>query len=174
MATKKIRKSKVSRKRWNYFYLNDCLHKTLEVNRAENTLVAWNFKENKRVAYVLSDAYSRRQRAYSIIQVSRLIGKHVDTLKRHLRNEDLRKPQAAYSLDGTHKLIRYMFSENDIREIHAFFKTVHIGRPRHDKKINTGDLLSGPELEALLRNEKVLYTKDADGEFVPVWKQPEW
>lgn len=173
MATQK-RKRSVSNKRWNYFYLNGVLHKTLETRRSDNMLTAWNFADGRRVAYVLSDTYRNRQRAYSIGEAAKLIGKHVDTIKRHLRNGNLRKPQAAYSLDGTQKLIRYLFSEDDLREMHDFFKTVHIGRPRKDGRNNPGDLLSGPELEALLRNEKVLYTKNADGEYVPVWKQPEW
>lgn len=137
-------------------------------------LVAWNFPEGKRVAYALNDAYSRRQRAYSVSQVSKILNKHVDTIKRHLRAGNIKKPQAVYSLDGLHRTIRYLFSEDDIREVHEFFRTVHQGRPRKDGRITAGDLISKPELEALLRNEKVLYTKDEDGEFVPVWKQPEW
>lgn len=173
MAIQK-RKPSSKGKRWNYFYLNGDLHKTLETSRAENTIIAWNFKEGKRVAYVLSDVYRNRQRAYSFGQVSKLIGRHNDTLKRHLRAGNIRKPQAAYSLDGTRKIVRYLFSEDDVREIHEFFKTVHIGRPRLDGRVTTSNLLSGPELEALLRNEKILYTKSADGEFIPVWKQPEW
>jgi hypothetical protein len=171
---KQRRKIVSENKRWNFFYLNGDLNKTLETRRSDNMLVAWNFKENRRVAYVLSDAYRRRQRAYSVSQVAKIVGKHVDTIKRHIRGENIRKPQAAYSLDGTHKLLRYLFSDDDIREMHEFFKTVHIGRPRNDGKVTNGELLSGPELEALLRNEKVLYTKDSNGEFVPVWKQPEW
>ena len=173
MALQK-RKGNGKNKRWNYFYLNNELHKTLQIKRSDNLLVAWNFTQDKRVAYVLQDAYSRRQRAYSVSQVAKIIGRHVDTIKRHLRAGDIRKPQAVYSLDETHKLIRFLFNEEDIREIHEFFKTVHIGRPRNDGKINNSELISGPELEALLRNEKILYTKNEDGDFIPVWKQPEW
>lgn len=173
MAIQK-RKRSGENKRWNYFYLNGELNKTLETRRSENLIVAWNFSQNKRVAYALNDTYRHRQRAYTTSQVSKIIGKHVDTLKRHLRNGNLRKPQAAYSLDGTKKIIRYLFNDEDIREIHDFFKTVHIGRPRKDGTVNPGDLLSGPELEALLRNEKVLYAKNSEGEYIPVWKQPEW
>lgn len=173
MAVQK-RKRSISRKRWNYFYLNGHLHKTLESRRADDMLIAWDYAEGKRVAYILSDYYRRRQRAYPVSEVAKIIGKHVDTVKRHLRNGNLRKPQAVYALDGTRTVVRYLFSDDDIREIHEFFKTVHQGRPRGDGKINPGDLISGPELEALLRNETVLYTKSADGEYIPVWKQPEW
>jgi hypothetical protein len=173
MALQK-RKRTSENKRWNYFYLNDELHKTLETRRSDNMLVAWNYVVHKRVAYVLTDAYHRRQRAYSVAQVAKMVGKHVDTVKRHQRAGNIRKPQAAYSLDETKKITRYLYSENDIREIHDFFRGMHIGRPRHDGTTHPGNLISGPELEALLRNEKVLYTKNADGEYVPVWKQPEW
>lgn len=168
------RKRKSENKRWNYFYLNGDLHKTLETRRSENMLVAWCYPQNKRVAYVLSDTYKHRQRAYTIGQVAKIIGKHTDTIRRHLREENIRMPQAAYSLDGTKRVNRYLFSDEDIREMHDFFKTMHIGRPRKDGTNNPGDLLSIPELEALLRNEKVLYTKSADGEFIPIWKTPEW
>jgi hypothetical protein len=173
MALQK-RKRVSAGKRWSYFYLNGALHKTLETKRSEDLLVAWNFKENKRVAYVLNDAYRRRQRAYTCSQVSKMLNRHVDTLKRHLRAEEIRKPQAVYSLDGTDRLVQYMFSEDDVRETYEFFKTVHRGRPRKDGGTTISDLPSKAELEALLRNEKVLYTKSEEGEFVPVWKQPEW
>jgi hypothetical protein len=129
---------------------------------------------NKRVAYNLADAYNRRQRAYTTGQVARLVNRHIDTVKRHLLAGDIRKPQTAMSLDGTNRLLRYLFSEDDIREVREFFLTVHRGRPRHDGQITHHDIPSKAELEALLRNEKVLYTKNSDGEFMPIWKQPEW
>jgi hypothetical protein len=173
MALQK-RKAVSKGRRWNYFYLNGNLHKTLETHRSEDLIVAWDFSQNKRVAYVLNDAYRRRQRAFTSNQVSKMLNRHVDTLKRHIRAEEIRKPQAVYSLDGTNKLIQYMFNEDDVREIYDFFKTVHRGRPRKDGRTTISDLPSKAELEALLRNETVLYAKSEEGEFVPVWKQPEW
>jgi len=29
-------------------------------------------------------------------------------------------------------------------------------------------------LEAMLRNDTILYVKNDNGEFTPVWKQPDW
>lgn len=168
------RKTVSKGKRWNYFYLNSSLHKTLETRRSEDLLVAWDYKESKRVAYVLSDVYKRRQRAYLPHQVANMMNRHIDTLKRHLRNGDIRKPQAAYSLDGQNKIIQYMFNEEDVREVYDFFRTVHRGRPRKDGRVVQNHLPTKAELEALFRNERVLYTKTDDGEFIPVWRQPEW
>jgi hypothetical protein len=168
------RKGSGSRKKWSYFYLDGDLNKTLETRRSDNLLVAWNYTQGKRVAYVLNDVYRRRQRAFTTGQVAKMMGRHLDTIKRNLREGNIRYPQAARSLDGKDKVVRYLFSEEDVREIHDYFKTVHIGRPRKDGGVTTADLLSRAELEALMRNEKVLYTKSEDGTFVPVWKQPEW
>jgi hypothetical protein len=52
--------------------------------------------------------------------------------------------------------------------------TVHRGRPRKDGTVTNSNLMSRAELEALMKEDKILYTKDKSGEFVPVWKQPDW
>ena len=58
--------------------------------------------------------------------------------------------------------------------MHDFFKTVHRGRPRKDGMITPGDMPSRAEIEAMMKQENILYVKNNDGEFIPVWKQPEW
>jgi len=165
---------KKAQRRLLYFYLNDTLHRALHVNRADDTIIAFNFVEGKRVAYNYTDVQKNKKHAYSISEVAKLINRHVDTIKRHLRSKDIRKPQQAYALDDKDKLGRYYFTDEDIKEIREFFKTVHIGRPRKDGKVTASNIPSRTELEAMLRNETVLYVKDKDGDFVPVWKAPEW
>jgi hypothetical protein len=157
-----------------YFYLNNVLHRTLKVNRAEDTIIAFNFAEGKRVAYNYTDVQKNRKHAYSISEVAKLINRHIDTIKRYLRSGELTKPQQAYALDNQNRLGRYYFNEDDIRRVRDFFKTVHIGRPRNDGEVTASNIPSKTELEAMLRNETVLYAKNKDGEFVPVWKAPEW
>lgn len=157
-----------------HFYLNGELHRTLKRSRAEDLIVAWNYRQGKRVAYSLQDVLKRRQHAYLVSQVAKIIGRHEDTIKRHLYAGDIKFPEQAYSLNGKHTPGRYYWSEDDIRELHNFFKTVHRGRPRRDGTITIGDMPSKAELEALINNEVVLYAKNEDGTFYPVWKQPDW
>lgn len=163
-----------SKRRILYFYLNGDLHRSLQINRSDDTIIAFNFREGKRVAYNYSDVQKNRKHAYSISEVAKIINRHVDTLKRHLRSGNIQKPQQAYALDNKNKLSRYYFTDDNIREIREFFRTVHIGRPRNDGDVTASNIPSKAELEALLRNETVLYVKSNDGEFVPVWKAPEW
>lgn len=157
-----------------YFYLNDDLHKALHVNRTDDTIIAWNFVEGKRVAYNYSDVQKNKKHAYSISEAAKLLNRHSDTIKRHLRSGEIKKPQQAHSLDDKSKLGRYYFTDEDIKEMREFFRTIHIGRPRKDGEITASKIPSKAELEAMLRNETVLYAKNKDGEFVPVWKAPEW
>jgi len=160
--------------RLRYFYLNGLLHKVLHRSRAEDLLIAWDYQQGKRVAYNLTDVNKNKQHAYPISQVTKIIGKHEDTIKMHLYKGNLKYPQRSYSLNGNKTPGKYFWSEDDIREMHSFFKTVHRGRPRNDGKTTPGDMPSRAELEAIMKQENILYVKNDDGEFVPVWKQPEW
>lgn len=160
--------------RLRYFYLNGKLHKVLRRSRAEDLLVAWDYLSGKRVAYSLADVNKNKQHAYPISEVVKIIGKHEDTIKLHLYRGNLKFPQQIYSLNGNKTPGKYLWSEDDIRHMHDFFKTVHRGRPRSDGRITPGDMPSRAEIEAMMRQENILYVKNNEGEFVPVWKQPEW
>lgn len=157
-----------------YFYLNGKLHKLLRRSRAEDLIVAWDYELGKRVAYSLTDVNKNKQHAYSMKEVVKIIGKHEDTIKMHMTRGDLKFPKRIYSLNGNKTPGKYMWSEDDIREMHDFFKTVHRGRPRIDGTITPGNMPSRAEIEAIMKQENILYVKNSDGEFVPVWKQPEW
>ena len=171
MSNKKKQSSAV---RLKYFYLNGKLHKVLRRSRAEDLLVAWDYELGKRVAYNLTDVNKNKQYAYPISEVVKIIGKHEDTIKWHLYRGDLRFPKQIYSLNGKKTPGKYFWSEDDIRKMHDFFKTVHRGRPRKDGGITPGDMPSRAEIEAIMKQENILYVKNDDGDFVPVWKQPEW
>jgi hypothetical protein len=104
-----------------YFYLNEALHRILQINRSDDLMIAYNFVEGKRVAYNYTDVQKNKKHAYSISEVAKLINRHVDTIKRHLRSGDIKKPQQAYSLEDKTKLGRYYFSDKDIKDIRDFF-----------------------------------------------------
>ena len=168
------RTRKTPSEKFLYFYLNGNLHKVLHRNRANNLLIAWDFVEHKRIAYSLVDVIKNKKKAYTISQAAKLIGRSPDTIKRHWRAGEIRKPQHIYTLDERRLPGKHFFSENDMQDLQDFFKNVHRGRPRKDGLITSSNIPSKAELEALMRNEKVLYTKNNEGDFVPVWKQPEW
>jgi hypothetical protein len=160
--------------RLRYFYLNGKLHKILRRSRAEDLIVAWDYQLGKRVAYNLTDVEKNKQHAYPISEVVKIIGRHEDTIKMHLYRGNIKIPQQVYSLNGNKTPGKYYWSEDDVRELHDFFKTVHRGRPRKDGETTPGNMPSRAEIEAIMKQENILYIKNDDGAFVPVWKQPEW
>jgi hypothetical protein len=168
------KKRRTTETRFRYFYLNGKLHKLLRRSRAEDLIVAWDYQLGKRVAYSLADVNKNKQYAYPLKEVVKIIGKHEDTITMHMRRGDLKFPQRVYSLNGNKTPGKYMWSEDDIRNMHDFFKTVHRGRPRIDGGVTPGNMPSRAELEAIMKQENILYVKNNDGEFIPVWKQPEW
>ena len=169
-----VKKRGTASQKFRYFYLNTKLYKVLRQSRAEDLLVAWDYELGKRVAFVLSEVKRNMQNAYPLSKVVKIIGKHEDTIKRHLYAGNIKKPQQVYSLNGNKTPGKYYWSEDDIREMHDYFKTVHRGRPRLDGEIRPGNMPSRGEIEALMRQENILYIKNDDGTFTPVWKQPEW
>lgn len=163
-----------SSKVFRYFFVNQDLHKVLRKSRGEDLVVAWNYRQGKRVAFSLIDLQKNMQHAYSLTQVSKMLNRNTMILRKYIWEGAVPEIQKTYSLDGNRSPGVYYFSEDDIRGFHDFLLTVHIGRPRKDGKVNAAGLPTRSELEAMLRQEVLLYVKNSDGEFTPVWKQPEW
>lgn len=156
-----------------YFYLNGQHHRVLRVSRAEDIIIAWNYEECKRVTYIWSVAKQNMQKAFLIREVAKMFRRDKLVIHDYIREGKIRKPKQMYALE-TKKPGGFLFSEDDLRDLHSFLLTVHRGRPRNDGQITSSKLMSRAELEAMIKQETVLYTKDNNGEFVPVWKQPDW
>jgi len=162
------------RNRLRYFYLNGDLHKVLSINRAQDLVVSWHYKEGKRKAYVWSDARKRLGKAFPISQVSKMIQRHHVIIEKYILEGKIRPPERIYTLDEKRTPGKYMFSEKDVYELHDYLLTVHIGRPRKDGKITPGRMPSRAELRAMMTHDTTVYVKQEDGTFTPVWKEMDW
>ena len=91
-------------------------------------------------------------------------------LERAILNGNVSEPQFTYGLNEHKRKFKYMWHENNIMEAHAYFSTVHFGRPRKDGLVAPKPMPTVRELRALIRHEQVLYVRNDDDEFVPVWR----
>ena len=164
---------KIKSKPIRYFYLNGNHHKVLRISRPEDIIVAWDYENKKRVSYVWSVAKQNMQKAFTMKQVSKMFDRDPLMIHEYIKEGKIRRPKQAYSLEKRTPS-KFLFSEDDLRDLHSYLLTVHRGRPRNDGQITNTKLMSRAELEAMIRQETVLYTKDNSGEYVPVWKQPDW
>jgi hypothetical protein len=149
------------RKKFVYFFLNGKVHKVLRLSRAKDEVVAWSYLDNKRVMYSYTQVDKHMERAYGIVEVSKIIGRHRVTIEEYILQGKVKQPQKVYPISNPDSSwSKYMFSESDILDIHQFI--IDAGHIR--------DLPSRSELQAILKHNLILYTKTDDGKFVPVWK----
>ena len=146
-----------------YFFLDGVPHKKLQINRGADILIAWNYIERKRAAYVWSVARRNMETAFLGPQVQQMLGKHRNSLYNYTSQGQIKKPFRTYSLDGTNRPGVYLWTEKDILGLHEML--VQRGY---------GLLPSRTELLAMMRNDVVLYTKTRDGNFTPVWQEKDW
>jgi hypothetical protein len=149
------------RKKFFYFFLNGKIHKVLKSSRAKDEIIAWCYPDKKRVMYSYAQVDKHMERAYGIIEVSKILGRHRVTVEEYILQGKIKQPQKVYPISNPDSTwSKYMFSESDILDIHQFI--IDAGHIR--------DLPSRSELQALLKHNLILYTKTVDGSFVPVWK----
>jgi hypothetical protein len=149
------------RKKFLYFFLNGKVHKVLRLSRAKDEVVAWCYPDKKRVMYSYSQVDKNMEKAYTIVEVSKMLGRHRVTIEDYILEGKIKQPQKVYPISNPDSTwSKYMLSESDILDIHQFI--IDAGHIR--------DLPSRSELQALLKHNLILYTKTVDGSFVPVWK----
>lgn len=159
---------KVKRRKLRYFFLNGKLHKSLHINRSSDTITAWCYPDHCRVAYTYSDVLRRKETAFTTIQVAKMLNRSRLTVERAILRGDIEEPQSTYGLTEVQKKFQYLWCEKDIIDAHAYFQTVHRGRPRKDGLVTPVRMPSPRELRALIRQEEIMYVKRGD-EFVPTF-----
>lgn len=176
MADKARRTSAQGRKSkpLNYFYLNGDLHKKLHINRGADELTAWCYPARHRVTYPYTSAKMRMKPAFTTVETGKLLNRGRLALERAIMAGHIERPQYTYTLDENQRLSKYMWSEDDVLAAHAYFTTVHSGRPRKDGMITPRRMPTVPELKAMMRGDKVFYVRDDDGNFRPTWDAPEF
>jgi hypothetical protein len=145
-----------------YFFLNDKIHKVLKASRSKDEMVSWCYPDKKRVMYSYSQVKKNMETAYTVVEVASMLNKHRVTIQEYILNEKVATPQKIYPIGqpDSENWSQYMFNQKNILDIHQ-----HILDSGHSKEIP-----SRAEVQALLKNNLVLYTKTEDGKFVPVWK----
>jgi len=149
------------RKKFVYFFLNGKVHKVLRLSRAKDEVVAWSYVDKKRVMYSYAQVDKNMERAYTVLEAGKILGRHRVTIEEYILQGKIKQPQKVYPISNPDSTwSKYMLSESDILDIHQFI--IDAGHIR--------DLPSRAELQALLKHNLILYTKTTDGKFVPVWK----
>lgn len=163
-----------------YFYLDGQLYRIVKVDRPANVCRAWSYIDQRLVTFVWSDIRRMTQQAFDTEEVCVLLNRTKQNLFDHLRKGAINPPYKIGTNpnpSGEPRLDfgRYKWSEDDVLALHEHYLTVGVGRPRKD-----GILFSAPripsrlELIAMMKQQQMYYVRDADGNFVPIFEQPDW
>ena len=101
------------------------------------------------------------QKAYSVLEVSKILNRHKITIEEYILNGKIKQPQRIYPISNPEsKWSKFMLNESDILDLHQFILEAGY----------SNNMPSKTELQALLKHNIILYTKSNDGNFIPVWK----
>lgn len=154
-----------------FFFLNGDLHKLIRKSAAQNVCYALNLNTNKVNKYTYKDYKQFKKKAYTISEVGKVLGRHVDRIRVALYSGLVKKP---FMVKYSGRTNVYYFSEEDIYELREYFANIHRGRPRADGIVIPKDVPTIAELDAILGKRPMLYVRTKEGNFVPVWRQEEF
>lgn len=63
------------RKKFVYFFLNGKVHKVLKLSRAKDEVIAWSYLDKKRMMYSYSQVDKNMEKAYTVLEVSKILGR---------------------------------------------------------------------------------------------------
>ena len=109
------------RKKFVYFFLNGKVHKVLRLSRAKDEVVAWSYVDKKRVMYSYAQVDKNMERAYTVLEAGKILGRHRVTIEEYILQGKIKQPQKVYPISNPESTwSKYMLSESDILDIHQF------------------------------------------------------
>jgi hypothetical protein len=157
------------------FFINGDLVRVIHSNRAINVCSLYNYINDKNQTMLLSDFKKHRKRAYSVANTLRIFKKSRVQLERWIEKGIVPLPTGA--VKGGKRIFGKLsyYSEEDLFTIRESIAKIHKGRPRKDGRITSAkDIPSERDLRSLMGDAIMLYTKNKDGEYIPVWQEETW
>jgi len=93
----------------------------LKLSRARDEVIAWSYLDKKRMLYSYSQVEKNMEKAYSVVEVSKILGRHRVTIEEYILQGKIKQPQRVYPISNPDSTwSKYMLSESDILDIHQF------------------------------------------------------
>lgn len=151
-----------------YYFLNGTLHKQLRFNKHQDTIVAYDFGDNKTKNYIASDVVRKKEPAFNAYAVGVICNRVRRVIRQWKARGDIPQPVAVRSFTNPDHVVDIFWNTDQAWECWRIFSEVHVGRPRSDNQI-TPKTPSLQEARMHIEGGKVLYYEDENGEFQPTW-----
>jgi hypothetical protein len=161
------------KKKFLYFYINGKLHKMIKVVRSRDEALAWCYSEHQRRMYLWSDIKKRASRGFKAGEAAKIFNKSSRMIHYYIEYGLIDPPERTYSLT-TGRPGMYIFSEEDMEKLRDINTIYTRGFTNKDGVFETRKGLSQQELYAKIKYDMTLYTKNKDGEFIPLYAAEDW
>ena len=153
------------------WFLNGDLVRVYHSNRSNGIMSVYNINKDRIESCLLSDFKKNRERAYTVNETSKLVNRHRKYMPQ-LVNAGTIPPPTGASLNGERGWqIKSYYSESQVHEIRDILASYTQGRPRKDGLINNNITPTRQELTRRMGDGILTYTRNSDGQFIPVWSE---
>ena len=156
-----------------YFYVDGKLYKIIKSDRPNDLIRAWRYEDRAVVDFTWSVARRLMQQAFDTKEVCQLLNRTKKNILEHLAAGAINPP---YKIgEQANGFGHFKWSEDDVLALHTHYLTVGSGRPRKDGMLSAATRIpTRMELVAMMKQNRTMYVRDADGNFVPIFDQPDW
>ena len=153
------------------WFLNNELVRVHHTDRGAGMLTLWNYPQEKFVGILIDEWVKKRKRAYSIRATGLLLNRNPTYLSQ-LATKKMIFPASNTHPEGKRKVgNRCYYSEDDVYELRDFFASRHWGAKRKDGRVTNNTTPTVQELNRKMGVGILQYTKNNDGEIVPIWSE---
>ena len=153
------------------WFLNGDLVRSHHINRSNGIMSVYNIVKDQIESCLISDFKRNRERAYTVGETADLVNRHKKYMPSLMNRDIIPRPTGSQKGGETGWQVRSYYSESQVREIRDILASYSMGRPRADKLITNNITPTVQELTRRMGDGILTYTRNADGEFIPVWSE---
>lgn len=149
------------------------------ISKSQNIVYAYNYPKKQEVTILLSDWRRRKEKAFSTMDVGRLLNRNRSTMHRYIETGAIKEPyriipEKGWGVKPSGRGPKgYFWSETEVYNLHELCLSVPQGKPRKDgKHVSSSTLPTKAQLKSMIGSGIVTYVQNSKGEFVPAWKEP--
>jgi excisionase family DNA binding protein len=161
----------INKKRSRVWFLNDDLVQIVHTNRSAGIVTLYNKTKDQRMTTTVVEFKKKRKKAYTVSETAKLLNCHRKHIPRLVKKGII--PEPVGELPGGKRAFHYLsyYSEDTIMEARRAMSMIHQGQPRKDGLITNNKTPTEQELRYAMGDGMILYTKDENGRFIPIFSE---
>jgi hypothetical protein len=153
------------------WFLNGDLVRIHHLNRSNGIVSVYNINQGRLESCLLGDFKKNREKAYTVNETAQLVNRHRKYLPLLMKKGVIPLPTGSSLNKERGWQIRSYYSQSQVHDIRDILATYSFGRPRKDGLINNDVTPTRQELTRRMGEGILTYTRNANGEFIPVWSE---